>query len=132
MTRHGKLNLGAMLLLPVAATLAALISFEPRPETPALVSIFGINLVPMLISGLVAGLLIRSAYRKANGRGAGIALWPTVIPAVVGSLGYLWYAASPDPVAPQFENIAFPIYLLLGVIALSVIAWIGVLLARRA
>jgi hypothetical protein len=128
MTRYGKLNLAAMLLLPVAATLAALIVFGPLTDT--LVTVFGINLIPMLIGGLVAGLLIRSANRKAGGRGAAIGLWPSAVPAVAGSVGYLWYAIRPAEVAPGFEYVALPQYLLIGVVILCVVAAIGVRLAR--
>ena len=129
MTRYGKLNLAAMLLLPVAATLAALIVFGPLSDT--LLAVFGINLIPMLIGGLVAGLLIRSANRKAGGRGAAIGLWPSAIPAVVSSACYLWYAVRPSADAPGFEYVAVPMYTVIGVLALCVVAAIGVRLARN-
>jgi hypothetical protein len=127
MTRYGKLNLLGMLLLPVAATVAALIVFGTRADT--LVTVFGLNLVPMLIGGLVSGLLLRSANRA--GKGQGIALWPTLIPAALGAIWYLFRAVVPAEVAPGAEYIAAPQYLLMGVLLLSVVAWLGCLVARR-
>ena len=80
MTGYGRMNLGGMVLLPAAAAVAALISFGARSDT--LITVFALNLVPMLISGLVSWLLLRGAARA--GRGQGIALWPTIIPAWIG------------------------------------------------
>ena len=127
MTSYGKINLLGMLLLPVAASVAALLVFGNRTDT--LVTVFGLNLVPMLISGLVSALLLRGANRA--GKGQGIALWPTLIPAALGAVWYLFRAVMPAEVAPGAEYIAGPQYLLMGVILLSVVAWIGCLIARR-
>ena len=126
MTGYGKMNLTGMLLLPVAASLAALISFGSRSDT--LITVFALNLVPMLISGLVSWLLLRGAARA--GKGQGIALWPTIIPAVFGAVWYLWRAFMPDPVAPGAEYIAGPQFLLIGVVLLSIVAWAGCRIAR--
>ena len=127
MTSYGKINLLGMLLLPVAASVAALLVFGNRTDT--LVTVFGLNLVPMLISGLVSALLLRGANRA--GKGQGIALWPTLIPAALGAIWYLFRAVMPAEVAPGAEYIAGPQYLLMAVILLSVVAWIGCLIARR-
>lgn len=127
MTNYGKLNLLGMLLLPAAATLAALIVFGDRTDT--LVTVFSLNLVPMLIAGLVSGLLLRGANRA--GKGQRIALWPTAIPAVIGAVWYLFRSVFPAEVAPGAEYIAAPQYVLMGVILLSVVAWLGCLIARR-
>jgi hypothetical protein len=130
MTTYGRLNLLGVLGMPVAAVLAAAItSALEKPYLATFVSVFAMNLVPMLIGGTVTGLLLRGA-RKAGGAGAGIALWPSLGTAVVGGVWYLWRAFMPDPVAPGVEYIAAPQTLLLLVIALSVIAWIGCLVAR--
>jgi len=127
MTSYGKMNLLGMLLLPVAATVAALIVFGARTDT--LITVFSLNLVPMLIGGLVASLLLRGANRA--GKGQSIALWPILIPAVLGAIWYLFRAVVPAEVAPGAEYIAAPQYLLMGVILLSVVAWLGCLIARR-
>jgi hypothetical protein len=122
MTSYGKLNLLAMVGLPAAAALAALIVFGPRLDT--LAAVFGLNLVVMLFGGLFAALLLRGA-RKAGGIGARIALWPSVIPAAFGAVWYLWRAVSPEEVAPGREYIAGPQYLLIMAFALWIAAWIA-------
>lgn len=122
MTTYGKLNLLAMVALPAAAALAALIVFGMRPDT--LIAVFGMNLVVTLFGGLFAALLLRGA-RKAGGAGSGIALWPSVIPAVAGAGWYLWRAVSPEEVAPGREYIAGPQYLLMMVFVLWIVAWIA-------
>lgn len=127
MTNYGKLNLLAMVGMPAAATLAALIVFGPRTDT--LMTVFGLNLVPMLFGALFAGLLLRGT-RKAGGIGSGIALWPSLIPALVGTAWYLWRAVMPEEIAPGREYIAGPQYLLIMVIGFGLIAWIGCRIAR--
>ena len=127
MTRYGKINLLGILLLPLAATVAALIVFGIRTDT--LVTVFGLNLVPMVISGIVSALLLRGANRV--GKGQGIAVWPTLIPAALGAIWYLFRAVVPEEVAPGAEYIAGPQYLLMAVVLLSVVAWLGCLIARR-
>ncbi|MEZ5563998.1 MAG: hypothetical protein R3F24_00130 [Gammaproteobacteria bacterium] len=129
MTSRGKLNLFAMLLLPTAAALAAFIVFGNVPA--AALTVFGLNLVPMLIGGLVAALLLRVARRAGSDIAGSIALWPSLIPAVAGAAGYLFRAFVPDPVAPASEYISGPQYLLMAVVVLSVVAWSGSLIARR-
>lgn len=126
MTGYGRMNLAGMLLLPAAASVAALICFGPRGDT--LLTVFALNLVPMLIGGLVSWLLLRGAARA--GKGEGIALWPTIIPAVFGSVWYLWRAVMPAEVAPGAEYIAGPQYLLMAVVVLGIVAWIGCRVAR--
>lgn len=127
MTRYGKINILGMLLLPIAASVAALTVFGTRTDT--VFTVFGLNLVPILIGGLVSGLLLRGANRA--GKGQRIALWPTLIPAALGAIWYLFRAVVPAEVAPGAEYIAAPQYLLMGVILLSVVAWVGCLVARR-
>jgi hypothetical protein len=120
------MNLAGMLLLPASASVAALICFGPRTDT--LITVFALNLVPMLIAGLVSWLLLRGAARA--GKGQGIALWPTIIPAVFGAVWYLWRAVMPAEVAPGAEYIAGPQYLLMAVVVLGIVAWIGCRIAR--
>lgn len=122
MTTHGKLNLLGMLLPPLAAAVGALIMFGPLPAT--LATVFAINAIPMLIAGLVTGLLLRRAGRL-GGRGRAVALWPTLIPAVIFTVWYLWRGFVPQQVAPGAEMITGPQYLLIAVIVLGVVAWVA-------
>lgn len=127
MTGYGKINLLGMLAMPAVATLAAFIMFGPRPDT--MLAVFGLNAVPMLIGGLISSLLLRSAG-KAGGAGRSIALWPTLVPAAVGIVWYLWDALLPADLDPGRVHIAGPQYLLLLAIAMGIVSWVGCLMAR--
>jgi hypothetical protein len=129
MTRFGKLNLLAMVLPAAGAAIGSLALFGADPKP--LLTVIGLNLIPMVIGGPIAGLMIRNSNRKHAGRGAAIAVWPTLIPGAATALWYLYLAARPDPTAPGFETLAGPQYLLLGVLLMSVVAVIGWLVARR-
>lgn len=126
MTGYGKLNLAGMAILPVAAVLGALISFGPRTDT--MLTVFVINCIPMVLGGLVSALLLRGANRVRAGQL--IALWPTLIPAAMGAVWYLWRAILPEEVAPGREYLAAPQYLLLGVLCLGIVSWVGCRVAR--
>ena len=83
--------------------------------------LFVINAIPMLLGGLISWLLLR----KATGDTARmIAITPTLIPAAIGIVWYMWRAVFPAEVAPGSEYIAAPQYLLIWVIAISLLAWI--------
>ncbi len=126
MSGYGKLNLISMFLLPAAAVLAALVVFGTRTDTLLWVAI--INAVPVLLGGLFSALLLRGAQRA--GAGQFIALWPSLLPAVIGAGWYLWRAVQPEAVAPGREYLAVPQYMLLAAIMLGIIAWIGCRIAR--
>jgi len=121
MTVYGKINLVAMLSLPVVAMLAAVIMFGPRLDT--MVTVFCLNAVPMLVGGLIAALLLRSAA-KAGGSGRSIAIWPTAVPALVGIVWYLWGAFVPAELDPGREYIAAPQYLLVLALGTGFVAGI--------
>lgn len=130
MTRFGKLNLLAMLLPPAAAAIDGVALFGAGAAQPigwmALLAA-----VPMILFGPLAGLMIRNSNKHHAGRGAGVALLATLVPAVVTAAWYLLLAVSPDPIAPGKESLAGPQYLLLGVLAMSLVAAVGWFIARR-
>lgn len=127
MTALGKFNLLGILIMPVVATLTGLFLFGPRADTMA--SIFGLNIVPMLIGGLISGLLIRSA-RKAGGAGRSFALWPTLVPAAIGIVWYLSDALFPAENDPGRVYISGPQYLLGIAILVGIIAAVCAAIAR--
>ena len=94
-----------------------------------MVWVFGLNAAPMVIGGLISGLLLRGAA-KAGGAGRSIALWPTMIPAVVGVIWYLWGALLPAEADPGREYLAAPQYLVVIALAIGIVAWVGCRLAR--
>jgi len=123
---YGKLNLISILLLPGAAVLAALIVFGARSDT--LLAVAAINAVPALLGGLISALLLRRANRA--GAGQFIALWPSLLPAAVGAVWYLWRAVLPEELAPGREFLAVPQYMLIAVVVLGLVAAAGCGIAR--
>ncbi len=127
MSGYGKINLIGMLAMPAVATLAGVVMFGPRVDT--MVSIFGMNIFPMLIGGLISALLLRGAS-KAGGAGRAIALWPTLVPAGIGIVWYLWDALIPAELDPGRVYIAGPQYLLAIACLTGIAAWISCTVVR--
>lgn len=127
MTNYGKYNLYAMVGLPVIAALGSIVVFGFLPET--IVFVFGANLLPMLLGGLVSALLLRFAV-KPGGKGQMIAILPTLVPAVFGILWYIGGVITSNSFDAGREYFAVPLYLVMWVIAISIVALIGCLVVR--
>jgi hypothetical protein len=96
MTSYGKINVAAIVGMPALATLAAAITPAlASPYAATFATVFAMNLVVMLVGGLGAALLLRGADR-AGGRGAWIALAPSLVPALVGAAWYLYRGVVPE------------------------------------
>lgn len=91
--------------------------------------VFGMNAIPMLMGGLFSALLLRGAT-KAGGIGRGIALWPTMIPAAIGVIWYLWDALFPAELDPGRVYIAGPIYLVIWASIAGIASWIACVVVR--
>jgi hypothetical protein len=125
MTSYGKINLAAIVGMPAAATLAAALTPAlASPYAATFATVYAMNLVVMLVGGLGAALLLRGASR-AGGRGAWLALTPSLVPALLGAAWYLYRGVVPEDVAPGREILAGPQYLLLLALALWIVAWIA-------
>lgn len=125
MSGYGKTNLLAMFGMPAAAAVAAAITPAlDLPGAATLVTIFLLNFAVMLVAGAGAGLLLRGA-RKAGSTGLGLALVPSLVPAVVGSAWYLYRSLAPARVAPGSEILAGPQYLLILTAGLWILTWIA-------
>jgi predicted tellurium resistance membrane protein TerC len=117
----------AMLSLPVIAALTSIIMFGFRLDT--VLFVFGTNLAPMLIGALMSGLLLRFVTKPGD-KGRFIAIWPTLVPAAFAALWYIGGAIIPNDSDPGREYFAVPIYLVMWVVAMSVVALIGCLVVR--
>jgi hypothetical protein len=127
MTNYGKYNLYAIFGLPVIAALGSIVVFGFLPDT--IVFVFGTNLLPMLVGGLVSALLLRFAT-KPGGKGKFIALWPTLVPAAFGALWYIGGVIISNDSDAGREYFAVPLYLVMLVVVMSIIALIGCLVVR--
>jgi hypothetical protein len=118
MTKHGALNLMAMILLPVAAVLAAAIATMNgvwKAYSDTYIFIFALNSLITVPAAFFSWLFLR----RSTGRSARyIAIFPTLIPAVLGSIWYLWYAFFPAEVAAGAEYLGAPQYLLIGMVGM--------------
>ncbi|HJP05655.1 MAG: hypothetical protein CL799_08145 [Chromatiales bacterium] len=118
MSSYGKLNLLVIFGLPVLAAITSVISFGPRGDT--IVFVFGSNAIPMLIGGLISALLLRAANK--SGKGHAIALWPTLIPAALAAIWYLYGALISTSSDAGREYMALPFYLIAWTIGFGIIA----------
>lgn len=119
MTRQGKLNLLGIVLLPAAAMAGAALAttngvFEAYGAT--YIFLFVWNCVITIPAALLSALFLR---RSLGNTSRWIAILPTLVPVVVGSLWYLWRGMMPASVAPGAEYIGAPQYLLVGVLAVT-------------
>ncbi len=113
MTKQGKYNLFGIIALPLAAVLAAAIAtmngvWEAYGKTYAF--LFGLNFAFMLLVGLLSGLLLLWA---GGDRSRWLAIAPTALTAGIGGVWYIWSALFPAEVAPGWEFIGVPQYLLM-------------------
>jgi hypothetical protein len=120
MTKQGKYNLLGIIALPAAAVLAGAIAtangvWEAYGKTYAF--LFGLNFVFMLVVALFSGLLLLWA---AGDKSRWLAVVPTLLTAFVGAAWYLWSAVFPSAVAPGWQFIGVPQYLL-NVAAVSLV-----------
>ena len=123
MSGIGRLNLLGIFAMPVFAALASIIVFGEENYAQVQVFVFGTNLIPMLIGGVVSAFLIRSANKKSKNKW--VAISPTLLPAGLGILWYLIGIINTSAYDAGREFFAGPIYLLLFAASVSVIAIIA-------
>jgi peptidoglycan/LPS O-acetylase OafA/YrhL len=123
MSSYGRLNLALIFGLPALAAVTSMIQFGVRGDT--IVFVFGSNLIAMLFGGLFAAFLIRAANK--TGKGRNIALWPSLIPAALAAIWYLYAALISSSTDVGREYMALPFYLIGWGVIIGVIA----IIARR-
>ena len=116
MTKQGALNLAGMLLLPVTVVIAAAIATANgvwNAYADTYIYLFFMNCVVTVPAAFFSWLFLR----RSIGSGPRLfAIMPTLIPAVYGSVWYLWRALFPSAVAPGAEYIGALQYLLVGML----------------
>ena len=112
-----KLNLIAMVAMPVVAVFSSIIVIEV--DIKSIATIFGINFVPMLISSGIGYLLLR----KANTNAAAIA--SVASPVLMSFSTSAWYIIRllfPNTNAPGIEHLAVPQYILVGAVIFGILS----------
>jgi len=102
------------------AALAGLLVFVGKGSGVSLSFLLG-NVVAIAAGGVIAGRLQPHS----------LPAWPTILPAVAGTVWYLARAVRPDEVAPEAQFLSGPMYLVMGVVWIGLLAWLGCLVARR-
>ena len=112
-----KLNFIALITMPLVAVFSSIIAIEV--DIKSIATIFGINLIPMLISSGIGYLLLR----KANTNAAAIA--SVASPVLISFSTSAWYIIRllfPDTNAPGIEHLAVPQHILVGAVVFGILS----------
>ena len=112
-----RLNFIALVTMPLVAVFSSTIAIEV--DIKSIATIFGINLVPMLISSGIGYLLLR----KANTNAAGMA--SVASPVLMSFSTSAWYIIRllfPDTNAPGVEHLVMPQYILVGAVVFGILS----------
>ena len=112
-----KLNFIALVMMPLIAVFSSSIAIEV--DIKSIATIFGINLIPMLISSGIGYLLLR----KANTNAASVAsIASPVLISVSTSAWYIIRLLFPNTNAPGIEHLAVPQYILVGAVVFGILS----------
>ena len=112
-----KLNLMALVAMPLVAVISSSIAIEV--DIKATATIFAINLLPMLISSGIGGLLLKKAKTNAA------AIASIASPVVMSFSASAWYIIRllfPNTNAPGIEHLAMPQYILVGAVVFGILS----------
>ena len=112
-----KLNFIALATMPLVAVFSSGIAIEV--DLKSIATIFGINLIPMLISSGIGYLLLRKASTNAA------AIVSVASPVLISFSASAWYIIRllfPDTNAPGIEHLAMPQYILVGAVVFGILS----------
>ncbi len=112
-----KLNLIALVTMPLVAVFSSSIAIEV--DIKSIVTIFFINLIPMLISSGIGYLLLRKAKTDAA------AIASVASPFLMSFSTSAWYIIRllfPNTNAPGIEHLAVPQYILVGAVVFGILS----------
>ena len=112
-----KLNLIALVTMPLVAVFSSSIAIEV--DIKSIVTIFFINLIPMLISSGIGYLLLRKAKTNA------MAIASVASPVLMSFSTSAWYIIRllySDTNAPGVEHLAMPQYILIGAVIFGILS----------
>jgi len=108
-------------LIVVAAAAIATANGVWEAYSDTYIWLFTANLVFMLVVGLLSGLLLLWA---GGDRSRWLAVAPTLLTAVCGGIWYLWSAIFPADVAPGWEFLGAPQYLVVLALGAVVVVFL--------
>ena len=112
-----KLNLMALATMPLVAVISSSIAIEVDIKASAI--IFAINLLPMLISSGIGGLLLKKAKTNAA------AIASIASPVVMSFSASAWYIIRllfPYTNALGIEHLRLPVYILVGAVVFGILS----------
>ena len=112
-----KLNFIALATMPLVAVFSSSIAIEV--DLKSIATIFGINLIPMLISSGIGYLLLRKASTNAA------AIASVASPVLMSFSASAWYIIRllfPDANAPGIEHLAMPPYIFTGAVVFGILS----------
>ena len=112
-----KLNFIALATMPLVAVFSSSIAIEV--DLKSIATIFGINLIPMLISSGIGYLLLRKASTNAA---TIVSIASPVLISFSASAWYIIRLLFPDTNAPGIEHLAMPQYILVGAVVFGILS----------
>ena len=112
-----KLNLMALVTMPLVAVISSSIAIEVDIKASAI--IFAINLLPMLISSGIGGLLLKKAKTNAA------AIASIASPVLMSFSASAWYIIRllfPYTNALGIEHLRLPVYILVGAVVFGILS----------
>jgi len=118
-----KLNYIALFTLPIVAVITSYLVIEI--DFKASLTIFGINLIPMLISSGIAFLLLT---RSKNNKAEKVSITSPVLLSSTSSAWYAFRVIFPVENSPGIEHLALPQMILIGavlcgILSIPVVLW---------
>ena len=112
-----KLNFIALATMPLVAVFSSSIAIEV--DLKSIATIFGINLIPMLISSGIGSLLLRKASTNAA---AIVSIASPVLISFSASAWYIIRLLFPDTSALGIEHLRLPVYILVGAVVFGILS----------
>ena len=112
-----KLNYIALFTLPIVAVITSYLVIEV--DLKASITIFGINLIPMLISSGIAFLLLT---RSKNNKAERVSIISPVLLSFTSSVWYVFRVIFPVENGPGIEHLALPQMILIGAVLFGILS----------
>ena len=112
-----KLNYIALFTLPIVAVITSYLVIEV--DFKACLTIFGINLIPMLISSGIAFLLLT---RSKNNKAERVSIISPVLLSFTSSAWYIFRVIFPLENSPGSEHLALPPWILIGAVLFGILS----------